>query len=1592
MSAPVIITGMHRSGTSLVASLLQAAGVNVGDRLLAPNEHNPRGFFEDVDFYEFHDRALSERGLTFLVDAEFEFTPTPAEVDRALALVNQRRHRPLWGWKDPRTCLFLDFWHRLEPDATFVFVYRHPLEVLVSLLRRTDVHAVGLMDALRAWYVYNSGVERFCGKHPERAVLCHVHGVVQQTDAFLELLKRRLGLDLRCGEEALRSIVQRDELRQLSITPEIQTALRGIHPASVALYDRLQSMAELRPRPELAAAQHSVEVAALLRSVPEILDTADGPLARGLLMVLLAVVDPAVAERYWRRIPEHIRAISLAKANAERALAEAEAERHNALARLKQKEGQLAERVSQVRSLQASVQQLDTQLAWQRSQAEQATARVATLEEELRSAQEERESLRRDLHALQRTRTVRVSRAIGIIVGRALVAASRAKRAAMGVALRAALPLLKAREPIQGAVDIPAPHSTCSGVLRIEGWAASLAGDVVSVEVFGDDDETAIGVLSYGCERTDVPVVVPWTNDARCGFGGAVDLDHAMPGVRSLRVRVTDRAQNARDFRLTVLVANAEDGDESRRALSAGLEPRFADGEGPCTGLASGVSEREVPQASDQVRSGPRAAGWRGEAAALLRLQEFLANERRLVFPACEHPRVSVIIPTYGKAHYALATLESLLATMGTVAVEVTVVDNGSGGEMRRLLSRLDNARVILNDNNLGFGGACNQAAALATGDYLCFLNSDVLLSAGWLESLVRTMDSYCSCGAVGAKLVHLDGRLQEAGSIIWRDGSACGYGRGGDPEQPEYCYVREVDYCSAACLMVRRDLFQALGGFDERYAPAYYEDTDLCMAVWEAGYKVVYQPEATVYHAEFGSGDTAKAIELQLGNRAKFVDKWQKRLAERPAAGDNHLLVARDRRTGRRILVVDDRIPVAALGQGMPRARALLDALVDLGYVVTFLPVQPTSDQAAAGELGQRGVEVLCGLADAEAKLAERTNMYDVAIVSRPHNAPWMRTVKQYNPRAAVIYDAEAIFALREIRQAGVQGNPIPAEVAKTLVESEVALVDGADAVITVSEPERRIIQSYRPRMPVSVWGHVASVRPSEAQLESRSDLLFVGYLGSAPNEDATTHLLKDILPRIRAQLDCRLYVVGADPSQDIRELASSFSDAVVLAGFVEDLTPFYERCRVFVAPHRFSAGLPLKVVEAMAHGIPCVISGLLADQLELTDGVEVLVGRDDREFAERVVRLYRDNELWERVRQSAISLVESRYDRMKQKERLGRCIDEAVARRPGDAHDRQTRVAFASLKATESLRVAGSSGVVLPPSHFSGLMKTAEYWADRALSSRRLREHWEGHPVVQEAMNKRRGGLSLVDWLATQLPRRVERAVSIGSGAAAAEIQLLRRGSVKTFDIYDISHHLLERAKETAAAAGLSGRLVCHEADINHVALVPNGYDLVTFFASLHHVTNLEYLLPECRRALRPGGVFFAHEYTGPSRFAFPDDHLQVARAVFRTIDPSLRCPWPELPVPDPSEVASADPSEAVRSTELVDMVREYFPEVQVLSLDVALTIILWYGLNHDALYDTREGHKLVRWILDLDGTLIKAKRLWNYQSTFIAIKRDA
>jgi GT2 family glycosyltransferase len=644
------------------------------------------------------------------------------------------------------------------------------------------------------------------------------------------------------------------------------------------------------------------------------------------------------------------------------------------------------------------------------------------------------------------------------------------------------------------------------------------------------------------------------------------------------------------------------------------------------------------------------------------KLTDFLAAEGRIVLPTVEHPAVSILIIVHNQAELTLAMMHSLAGALD-VASEVFIVDNASEDRTGELCSRIDGVHLIRNSQNFHFLRGVNQAAARARGRSILLLNNDVCLEPNAIKFAHDTLHSSTDIAAVSGKIVLLDGSLQEAGSIIWRDGTCLGYGRGREPGEPEFQFRRDVDYCSGAFLMVRRDVFERLNGFDERFAPAYYEEADLCMRMREAGYRVVYDPRIVISHFEFGSSSTpAVALALQKQHREIFEQRHHDILVRRHLPPQTSTLEARmsGRQKGR-VLLIDDRVPFPSYGSGLPRAREMLHAIHALGWFITFFPLrQPGDLWSDIYSHVPPDVEVMTdhGHYGLQHFLRDRTGYYDVILVSRPHNMRIVRdalhSVPESLAKTRLIYDAEALFAPREAMCLALAGTPVDEGRRNRNLQDEIALTEGSSLVLAVNEYEADQIRSAT-KIPVYVVGHSLKPAPTIAPFEDRLNILFVGFLhyDISPNVDSIVWFVQEVMPELDRLLGkiYKLRLVGRNASRRIQSLASP---RVELIGPADDLRPYYQAARMFIAPTRYAAGLPLKVIEAAAAGLPAVTTNVVATQLGWRDSVELLAADRACAFAMACHRLYTDGQVWSSLRQQALERIARDFDPLEFRARI--------------------------------------------------------------------------------------------------------------------------------------------------------------------------------------------------------------------------------------------------------------------------------------------------------------------------------------------------
>lgn len=634
------------------------------------------------------------------------------------------------------------------------------------------------------------------------------------------------------------------------------------------------------------------------------------------------------------------------------------------------------------------------------------------------------------------------------------------------------------------------------------------------------------------------------------------------------------------------------------------------------------------------------------------------ASPELIRVPEYRDPEVSLIIPLHAHAELTRACLRSILDHTTGARYEVILVDDAADSDTKKLLDGVRGANIIRNDNNLGYLRSVNRAATVARGQWVVLFNNDTEVRPKWLSAMLDCARSAPDVGVVTPKYIYADGTLNEAGGIIWRDGTGVNYGRGDAPDRFQYEYRRDTDYGSAAALMVSAELWNSAGGFDERYLPMYYEDTDLCFEARERGFRVLYEPEAVVVHIEgatAGNDPGSGHKRYQEQNRHKFVSKWRHRLeAEHRYPAPASVRAAADRNHGQHVLVIDHRVPMWDRDSGSLRMLGIIEALIGLGARVTFLPDNLARVQPYTRYLQRLGIEVWYSPVDVKAELAAIGPSLRTAILCRPHAAGhWLDAVREFAPGARVVYDTVDLHWLREGRRSAIEapnvgaltgsnGSIDPDSIspkAKSLRELELAMIRATDVTLVVSDCERVQVERDVPGSNVLVVPNVHDVEDYVPPFERRSGILFVGSFEHVPNIDAAIRLVTEVMPPVWRELgDVHVTIVGTGPPLEVQALASQLVD---VTGWVEDLKPLLERSRVMVAPLDYGAGLKGKVTQCLAAGLPVVTTPVGAEGLMTSDGEAILIAGDTRELAERVVHAYRDDKLWQSLSASGQSLV---------------------------------------------------------------------------------------------------------------------------------------------------------------------------------------------------------------------------------------------------------------------------------------------------------------------------------------------------------------
>ncbi|WP_434637382.1 glycosyltransferase [Sulfurimonas sp. NW7] len=619
-----------------------------------------------------------------------------------------------------------------------------------------------------------------------------------------------------------------------------------------------------------------------------------------------------------------------------------------------------------------------------------------------------------------------------------------------------------------------------------------------------------------------------------------------------------------------------------------------------------------------------------------------------LEFPTVKNPKVSIVIPVYNQFDYTYNCLKSILEHTEGIAYEIIIADDVSNDATINIKHFVKNINVVRNKKNLGFLLNCNNAAKQAKGEYVFFLNNDTNVQKDWLSTLLETIEKDKTIGMVGSKLVYADGRQQEAGGIIWNDASGWNFGRLDDPEKPEYNYVKEVDYISGAAIMIRKELWNEIGGFDERYVPAYYEDSDLAFEVRKHGYKVVLQPKSIVVHFEGISNgtDTSTGIKkYQVVNNEKFFEKWKDVLEKEHFPNAQDVFLARDRSKDKKhILIIDHYVPFYDKDAGSRTMWQYLFLLKELGYNITFVGDNFYKHEPYTSILENAGIEILYGgyyYHHFDEWLKTNGQYFDFVYLLRPHIAiKYIDKIKK-NTSAKVFYNGTDFHFLRMQREYEISKDKSLLNQIKDMEEKEVSLFEKSDCVLTISEYEKEYFEKRFPNwnirvIPTFIYKEKFPLSKNN-DFAQRKNILFVGGFTHTPNVEGVKWFLQNIWPIIiKTNSNIKFIIVGSNVPDEIKAMED---ENIIIKGFVEDieLENLYNQIKLVVAPLTFGAGVKGKIIEAVCHAIPTVTTSIGAEGIVENENI-LFVEDSPEKFAKTVLSIYSDNEKCSKVRDEQI------------------------------------------------------------------------------------------------------------------------------------------------------------------------------------------------------------------------------------------------------------------------------------------------------------------------------------------------------------------
>ena len=618
-------------------------------------------------------------------------------------------------------------------------------------------------------------------------------------------------------------------------------------------------------------------------------------------------------------------------------------------------------------------------------------------------------------------------------------------------------------------------------------------------------------------------------------------------------------------------------------------------------------------------------------------------ERKELFFGTSFSPKISIIIPFYNQLNYTLNCLNHLHKNLNkNIEYEIILIDDNSTEDCD--LSLIRGIKIITNEENKGFLKNINIGIKEALGEYIYILNNDTEVQNGFLDELLYVFENFQNVGAVGSKLLNADGSLQEAGSVFLKNCSINQIFTGKEIYYPEINFTKKVDYCSGCSLLFKRKNNKGdLNLFDEQFSPAYFEETDLCFQLkYLQNKNIYYTPFSKVLHYNGITYNSQKKNETKNNvqkedlfkiNLQKFKTKWQKQIdAIKSSSIESRIIEIYENKS---IVIFVGSIPAYDKDSGSNRLKEIIKAYIELGYLVSLIKNKLFFDESEYIEYYERlGVNVFYEHNN-KIRLKEfleiNLSNSSIALFYGPQVFfDYFKIAQKNLPNAKLVYDMVDIHHLRLKRALELEPlNNINRNEYERLKKIEAFAAVEADYVLTISEVDEKYMTQFceiSKIITVSNIHYLKTTLEKTLSFETRKNILFIGS-SHAPNIDALYFLYKEIMPLVwRVLPNIKVNIIGS-----VKECINNIDNPnFIFKGFVPDIEFYFSSNKLMVAPLRYGAGVKGKIGQAFEYFLPVVTTLIGAEGMQLIDGENALINNDAIGFANSIIRLYLDKDIW--------------------------------------------------------------------------------------------------------------------------------------------------------------------------------------------------------------------------------------------------------------------------------------------------------------------------------------------------------------------------